>query len=208
MKNKIIKAQYPSSFKKDEYIELLTSEYLEKYFKFLPEQIRTPIKKTVDCIEHYINEFKDPKYQIYMINYIKNLTKIKDNEMEDLPQWVLTMLDYIRKDEETVRYTIEELSEIKLPDDKEQYLEFVSQVTKKIIEDICLATETKIPHAAKIEYQRSINKTENANTKLEKSSQSLVEKIDKRKVESFVAEHQERQSKKVHFSQKTEFSPT
>jgi hypothetical protein len=194
MKHKVIKAQYPSSFKKDEYIEFLTSEYLKEYSKFLPEQIQVPIIKIVDCIENRINEFKSGKYQLSIINYIKNLTKIKDDETEEMSQWALITIDYIKKDEETVKRSIEELSGVKLPDNMEQYLEFVSKMTKKVIKDICLATEAKIPHTTRVEYRRSISEAENiTDAKLKKHPRS------------FVAEQEEKRDKKVHFSQTTKF---
>lgn len=220
-----MKTQYPNSLKKEKYIIVLSGDYQREYTEFLPQQIKRPIEMVVGSISSDMEDFEKDTIKLFRIRDLKKILRERDKmdeESEDrLSQCMLTVLHFLIKIEEGIRYDVSEVTGIPFPEEqKEEYLDFISKMTERVIVDICKATEEKIPHTTKLEYQRLVGEEENIldnnSDEENKNSKTFVERFSKRDIEEeeksfanrvrkvrFEDEENQHKKKKKHSHEKT-----
>ncbi len=159
-------------------IKALEWEYLQDYPKFTPEQINRPIAVVVGSVDGDVNQYSDKSLKMSVIDDYKRILRDKDKTDEDgMGQSMIAVLYFFIGIEELIKYYITEIGEVPFPEEhKEKYLEFISGMTKRVVQDMCTTIEAKIPHTAKIEYQRLIG-NESKKTSQEEHSQSFVKRF-------------------------------
>lgn len=207
-----MKTQYSAFKKKEKYIKALEWEYLQYYQEFTQEQINRPIAVVVGSIDADIKRYGDESLKMSVINDYKRILRDKDKTDETgLSQCGLIVLSYIIKAEEPIRYDVTRAGKVPFPEEhKEKYLEFISNMTKIVVHDMCTTIETKISHAAKIEYQR-LTGDKPKKTSPRETSSSFTERFasNKRNLEEIPsslgssASFVDKVSKKIRFDGKT-----
>lgn len=154
MKRIIIK--YPNPFNEQDYKEFLMLEYQNQPFTL--EQIAFPINRIIGIVDCAIKEFSANDHIISRISLVKQLSLKREysDDMENIPDHIANIFYFSIGEQETIEY-IASLCEIKFPEERAtEYLRYVSDVTKRIVRDICDATEATIPHVSKISSQKLV----------------------------------------------------
>ncbi len=95
--------------------------------------------------------------------------------MENIPDHIANIFYFSTEERETIEY-IASLCEIKFPEKQStKYLQYVLEVKKRIVRDICDATEAAISHASKILSQRSV-RDDNIQSKMATSDSGWTKK--------------------------------
>jgi hypothetical protein len=155
-------AKYPNKFKtKEKYIASLVGAYSSQYpdLNLNGKQWELPITKAVNCASGRINDFpNDIQWILHAIDYVKDVT-LPDLSREEVSLITSTYNDktelyyFSIGNEEEVRCLLEE----DFPEpQKERYLEFISRMTKDVVNAICSETLKSIPETEKIIYARSL----------------------------------------------------
>lgn len=155
-------AKYPNKFKtKEKYIASLVGAYSSQYpdLDLNREQWELPITKAINCVSGPINDFpNDTQWILHAIDYVK------DAILSDLSHEEISLITSSYNDRTELYYfSIGEEEEVRclLGEDfpetqKEQYLEFVSRMTKDVVNAICSETLKSIPETEKIIYARRL----------------------------------------------------
>jgi hypothetical protein len=198
-----MKTQYPNGQNIKQYIGVLTSEYQTVYSDFSPKTIKTHISEVVEGIDYNINELESDDGKLFPINELKRISagSLTTEEKDKFIGGMAIILCYCEKVEDVVRDRIEAL-EIPFPEEyKEEYLEFISKMTKRAIKDICAATEEKIPHSAKIKYQRLISGEKDTVEELRENKQlekTFVERVGTKRGQH--TKHHEQKKRSIRFA--------
>ena len=179
----MINAKYPNGFKtKEKYVESLIGFYALEYqsLDLDKEQWRLPISKAINCVSGYINDFNTPQWALGAIDYIK------DSIMPNLSDIDIHMITKSYDDRAELYYfstgnekeVIALLEEAFPESQKEQYLEFISKMTKDVINGICAETLKSIPEAEKVIYQRKANeRSKTPSTEEGDTQQSFAQRV-------------------------------
>lgn len=200
-----MKAQYPNSLKQDKYVTVLCGMYQQKYPEFSKEQIRCYAYEMVGVITRQLNELDSCKdAQLYRIELLKKITTIPDLSSQSATIRRLSVyLGVMKKDliEEVVKDDLEP-RKIPFPEEhKTKYLRFISDVTAKVIDDICNITKAKLV-ASKMPEDRSAG---SKRFRSEEKPSSFVERVvrgsksDKEERNSF-SEKEQRKMARVRFA--------
>lgn len=142
-----MKAHYPNSLRQDKYVTVLTAIYQQKYPEFSKEQIRCYTYEMAVVITRQINTVESYDGQTSRINTLQSLKKLP--ELVAGSSTIFRLFIYLgRRDadwmEEVVRGDLK-LREIPFPEEhKTKYLRFISDITAKVINDICDTTKAKL----------------------------------------------------------------
>jgi hypothetical protein len=153
---KRITIKYPDPFNEQDYKEFLMLEYRNQPFTL--KQIAFPINRIIGIIDCAIKEFAINDYIISRISLVKQLSLKREysDDVENAPKYIANIFYFSSKKRKVIE-SIARVCEIKFPEERAtEYLQYVSDVTKRIVRDICEATETTISHASKISSQRSV----------------------------------------------------
>jgi hypothetical protein len=177
-----MKTQYSEFKRKEKYIKALEWEYLQDYPEFTPEQINRPIAVVVGSFNADINRYGDESLKMSVINDYKRILIDKDKTDEDgMEQSMIAVLYFLIGVEESIRYDVTRAGKVPFPEEhKEKYLEFISVMTKRVVQDMCTTIEAKIPHTAKVEYQR-LTGDQPKKTSQEENSQSFAKRFTSNK---------------------------
>jgi hypothetical protein len=178
-----MKTRYSEFKKKEKYIKALEWEYLQDYPDFTPEQINRPIAVVVGSVDADINQYSDESIKISIINDYKRILRDKDRTDEDgMEQSMIAVLYFLIGVEESIRYDITRAGKVLFPEEhKQKYLEFISNMTRRVVQDMCATIEAKIPHSAKIEYQRLTGNKSEETFQKKHPQKSFVEKFSGKK---------------------------
>lgn len=181
IKKSIKKVQYTYSSTKEEYVADLSANFQESYFQFSLEQIRTPIAIVANIITSKLNYDKSYNGIMLQTDIMKNLETKYAITDDNLSQSMLVILAFLKGVDDIVRYYVVDLSMTSFPEENTaEYLKFITEAAKRVRDDICAATEAKIPHSAKIEYQRWVNEIRgNSEAAGEDTTSTFVEKAGK-----------------------------
>ncbi len=156
-----MKTQYPNGQSEKKYAHVLITEYCVKHSDyFLEQQIQTPILRAIEATNGAIDESESGIGKLIYINNLKRILEgvMTEEEESKLSQCESIILCQIEKVEDMVKYDMKEVLKTPFPEGhKKEYLDFISNMTKKVVQEICDATEAKISHADKIEYERLIS---------------------------------------------------
>jgi hypothetical protein len=212
-----MKTQYSEFKTKEKYTKALEWEYLQDYPEFTPEQINRPLAVVVGSVDADIKRYGDESLKMSVINDYKRILRDKDKTDETgLSQCRLIVLSYIIKAEEPIRYDVTRAGKVPFPEEhKEKYLEFISGMTKRVVQDMCATIEAKIPHTAKVEYQR-LTGDQPKKTSQEENSQSFAKRFtsNKRNLKEIISSPDpslsfaDKISKKVRFDDKANSTNT
>lgn len=154
--------KYPNKFKtKEKYIASLVGTYSSQYpdLDLNREQWELPITKAVNCASGPINRFpNDNQWILHAIDYVRDgiRSDFSEEEISNLLRTLDTRSEiyyFSIGNEEEVRCLLEE----DFPEpQKERYLEFISRMTKDVVNAICSETLKSIPETEKIIYARSL----------------------------------------------------
>ena len=149
MKRKL-ETQYPYAAEKDEYIRELLEEYRDIYPHFTDQQIEGAIVKVIGLIDCEIRAWEGINGKLYNIDVMKNIPYFTGE-----PNDMNTLVYLSRGSEISVRHNLEKLRKITMPEAEHmpEYLDFISKMTIRLIDEICTATELKIPQEVKDTYQ-------------------------------------------------------
>jgi len=173
IKKSIVRVEYPYAFSKEEYISDLSKSFQSAYPQFLLEQITAPISIVTNIITSKLNYDKSYNGIMLYTGIFKNLEKKYVITDVRLSQSLLEILSFLNGMEDSIRYYITDLSKIVFPEERAaEYIKFFTEVTKKVRDDICSATEAKIPQTAKIEYQRWLDERRSASEAASESAPS------------------------------------
>lgn len=154
-----MKTQYPNSLTEEKYIRSLNWEFKtpENLKLFSEKQIETPLARAIEATKGVVERFELGNYKLICINNLKRILghDLTEEEEDKLFQCESIILCQIEKVEDMVKSDIECKLKVPFPQEHaEEYLNLVSKMTRKVVQEICAATEEKISHADKIEYQR------------------------------------------------------
>lgn len=175
-----MKIIYSNSIKdSDKYSKTLVWRYSNLYPEFSTEQLRDPIIKVVNNISGPIGRMESYEEVLSQIGILKSF--IKQNYQGDDIQRASSnglILSYSKGDEKLLR----KLMKDKFPEEnKDRYLQFVSDMSKNAIREISQATENAIPHSTKINYQRSLTPyVENINMAPDRAGSTFIDRLEKK----------------------------
>ena len=178
--------KYPNKFKtKEKYITSLVGTYSSQYpdLDLNREQWELPITKAVNCASGPINDFpNDNQWILHAIDYVREgiRSDFSEEEISNLLRTLDTRSEiyyFSTGNEEEIRCLLEE----DFPESqKEQYLEFVSKMTKDVVNAICTETLKSIPEAEKIIYQRKLAAEDRSSSPIaeeSKKEQSFAQRV-------------------------------
>lgn len=157
-------AKYPNKFKtKEKYIASLVGTYSSQYpdLDLNREQWELPITKAVNCASGPINDFpNNHQWVLNAIDYVMDGIRLGLSHEE-----IHALTEILDTRSEIYRLGIGEEKEVKIlleedfpESQKERYLEFISRMTKDVINAICSETLKSIPETEKIIYARRLAK--------------------------------------------------
>ena len=157
-----MKTHYPNSLPEEKYLRTLNWEFkTSENLKFFSEQqIETPISRAVEATSATINRFESGDGKLLSINTLRKILKggMSEEEENKLPQCESIILCQIEKVEDMIKSDMEYTLKVPFPKDHiKEYLDFISKMARKVVQEICAATEAKISHADGIEYERLIS---------------------------------------------------
>lgn len=179
-------AKYPNKFKtKEKYISYLIGKYSSQYqsLDLAIEQWKLPITKAVNCVSGPINDFPNNyQWALNAIDYVRDGIRsgLSHEDIQSLTKTLDTRSEIYHLaigDEEEIKDLLEE----DFPESqKEQYLEFVSKMTKDVVNAICTETLKSIPEAEKIIYKRKLaveNRSSSPIAEESKKEQSFAQRV-------------------------------
>ena len=145
-----MKVGYPNLLKKDKYIAVLASKYFLEYesYGFNLEQIKAPIKYIINCLDFEINRCSEEKWLEPLVVNKCNLIFSNPSDINEdcLSQSFITIFCYFKSKEASIRYTVTDRAGIPFPEEhKEKYLEFISIMTKTVVNEIIACTLSYSP---------------------------------------------------------------
>jgi hypothetical protein len=144
-----MKVIYPNNLSRKKFIKTLMNKYFfcEKEW-FAPQQIESPINVVVNALENEIEKCGDKSdFEICVVAKCKAIFDFSINDALNFSENFKAIFYYFHKEPENIKADLRD-EEIDYPTkNSEQYLTFISAMTREVIEEIihCNNRATAVP---------------------------------------------------------------